>query len=168
MNSNIHLDSRIYNVKCQCLTTFKSGTSACSVISLCETVCALCLHMVVNKPACRTGRGVMFQLETSTNSPKWMRENGSDSKHVPWGHKAQTFYNILQSWSGAVPERRKLCVFICHLSLIKSARFLTPCISERQRIHDVFSKTINRYVFTLISTLLPLYPQMNPGKENIH
>lgn len=102
--------------------------------SLCGTLCALCLHSAVNKPTCRTGWGLMFQLEASTNRPKWMRENGSDSKQVPRGHEAKTFLNIFQSWSWAVPEHQKLCVCACVYfpSLANKIRLLLdPLASQR-------------------------------------
>ena len=79
-----------------------------------DCVCSVFTQMAVNKPTCRTGRGLMFRLETSTNRPKWMREHGSDSRQVPRGHRAE---NLL----------KHLPVFGAELSLsIRDSVYLFP------------------------------------------
>lgn len=106
---------------------------ALPAMSLCG--CARCLYMAVNKPTCRTRRGLMFQLETSTNRPKWMRgkwEGFQTSPMRPWGK------NLLKHLPGleqSRPTASKLCVFISSLSLVKKISLLPDPLHPREALH---------------------------------
>lgn len=115
------------------LNRFQSRTSACSD-SECETGWTPCLHTAVNKPACREGSGVMFQLETSTNRPKWMRENGSDSKQVPWGTRSANLLLHLPVLELSCPwASETLCIYFP--SLFKTINLLPDPLHPREATH---------------------------------